>query len=448
MPEPGTESGSAGDGSSEPSTPDSAPVPADPAPGSTGDAGSGADSGGGDDSTPDSSGSDGGSGSGGGDGKSGGKVKIRFASWDEAEDVDAQQAAVDKFNDAHDDIEVTLEAYGGEFDTKISAGMGSNDMPDVMYMWNYPAYSQGLEPLDSYIEKEGEDYKKNFYDTLWNYNSYDGSTYGIPIGFTTHALFYNKDIFAEAGIDEPTNDWTWEDVQAASKTITEKCEGKKGFSFQMKPDPYDYEMYLWSNGTAYVDAEGTLEGNLNSDKAKEVFQMFQDMEKEGSAVATEKSGTDEFRAGNTGMYVYGSWSINTLKEDGVNFGVVNIPSFGSQPSISILSSSGISMSKDSKNKEAAWEFIKFWTSEEMNKERIGMELPVLYSVVESEGIMEQPEYAPFYTMLEQSSDYTPSSFIYGSWSELSENLSLSFERVFNPSAMENVSDVLDEAAQQ
>lgn len=393
-------------------------------------------------------GSDGGSGSGGGDGKSGGKVKIRFASWDEAEDVDAQQAAVDKFNDAHDDIEVTLEAYGGEFDTKISAGMGSNDMPDVMYMWNYPAYSQGLEPLDTYIEKEGEDYKKNFYDTLWNYNSYDGSTYGIPIGFTTHALFYNKDIFAEAGIDEPTNDWTWEDVQAASKTITEKCEGKKGFSFQMKPDPYDYEMYLWSNGTAYVDAEGTLEGNLNSDKAKEVFQMFQDMEKEGSAVATEKSGTDEFRAGNTGMYVYGSWSINTLKEDGVNFGVVNIPSFGSQPSISILSSSGISMSKDSKNKEAAWEFIKFWTSEEMNKERIGMELPVLYSVVESEGIMEQPEYAPFYTMLEQSSDYTPSSFIYGSWSELSANLSLSFERVFNPSAMENVSDVLDEAAQQ
>ena len=65
MPEPGTESGSAGDGSSEPSTPDSAPVPADPAPGSTGDAGSGADSGGGDDSTPDSSGSDGGSGDGG-----------------------------------------------------------------------------------------------------------------------------------------------------------------------------------------------------------------------------------------------------------------------------------------------------------------------------------------------------------------------------------------------
>lgn len=383
------------------------------------------------------------------DGKtSDGKVKIRFASWDEAEDVDAQQATVDKFNAEHDDIEVTLEAYGGEFDTKISAGMGSNDMPDVMYMWNYPAYAGGLEPLDSYIEGEGADYKENFYDTLWNYNSYDGSTYGIPIGFTTHALFFNKDIFKESGIAEPTNDWTWDDVKKAAKTITEKCDGKKGFSFQMKPDPYDYEMYLWSNGTAYVNEDGELDGNLNSDEAKEVFAMFQEMEKDEYAVATEKSGTDEFRSGNTAMYVYGSWSINTLKEDKVNFGVVNIPSFGKQPSVSILSSSGISMSKESKNKEAAWEFIKFWTSEEMNKERIGMELPVLYSVVESEGIMEQPEYAPFYTMLEQSSDYTPASFIYESWSELSENLSLSFERVFNPSAMEDPAEVLDEAAQQ
>ncbi|MDE7038030.1 MAG: sugar ABC transporter substrate-binding protein, partial [Lachnospiraceae bacterium] len=299
-----------------------------------------------------------------------------------------------------------------------------------------------------YIEGEGGDYKDNFYDTLWNYNSYDGSTYGIPIGFTTHALFYNKDIFKEAGIAEPTNDWTWDDVKKAAKTITEKCDGKKGFSFQMKPDPYDYDMYLWSNGTAYVNEDGELEGNLNSDEAKEVFAMFQEMEKDEYAVATEKSGTDEFRSGNTAMYVYGSWSINTLKEDGVNFGVVNIPSFDKQPSVSILSSSGISMSKDSKNKEAAWEFIKFWTSEEMNKERIGMELPVLYSVVESEGIMEQPEYAPFYTMLEQSSEYTPASFIYESWSELSENLSLSFERVFNPSAMEDPAEVLDEAAQQ
>ena len=111
-----------------------------------------------------------------------GKTKIRFATWDTAGDVDKQQAMVDKFNEEHEDIEVTLEAYGQDFDTKISAGMGSGDTPDVMYMWNYPAYHEGLEPLDSYIEKEGKEYKDNIYEALWPYNSIDGSTYGIPVG--------------------------------------------------------------------------------------------------------------------------------------------------------------------------------------------------------------------------------------------------------------------------
>lgn len=381
-----------------------------------------------------------------GSSSSGGKTKIRFASWDVAEDVDRQQAIVDKFNESHDDIEVTLEAYGSDFDTKISAGMGSGDTPDVMYMWNYPAYYEGLEPLDEYIENEGEEYKTNFYDTLWNYNSIDGQIYGVPVGFTTHALFYNKDLFTEAGVEEPTGDWTWDDLQTAAKTISEKTDAK-GFAFSMKPDPYDFEMYLWSNGTAYCDEEGNMDGYINSAESEEVFQMFQDMEKDGYAIATEKNGTDEFRAGQVAMYVYGSWSINTLNEDGMNYGVTKIPSYGSQPSVSILSSSGVSMSKDSENKEAAWEFIKFWTNEECNKERIGLELPVLNSVVESEKIMEQAEYAPFYEMLEQSDGYTPASFIMESWSEVSEDLSLAFEEAFNPSTLLDVKEVLESSVQ-
>ena len=292
-----------------------------------------------------------------------GKTAIRFATWDVADDVDAQQKLVDKFNEEHDDIEVTLEAYGSDFDTKISAGMGSGDTPDVMYMWNYPAYADGLEPLDEYIDKEGDDYKNDFYSTLWNYNSLDGTTYGIPVGFTTHSLFYNKDLFAQAGVEEPTDDWTWSDLQAAAKTIEEKT-GQKGFAFQMKPDPYDFEMYLWSNGTAYCDENGQMAGQIDSKESQEVFKMFQDMEKDGYAIATEKNGTDEFRAGTAAMYVYGSWSIASLNEDGMNYGVAKIPSFDGKTSVSILSSSGLSISKDSKNKDAAYEVLRFLLEDE------------------------------------------------------------------------------------
>ena len=369
----------------------------------------------------------------------GGKTTIRFASWDTADDVDAQQKLVDKFNEEHPDIQVVLEAYGSDFDTKISASMGSGDAPDVMYMWNYPAYHEGLEPLDSYIEKEGEDYKKNFYSTLWNYNSYDGQIYGLPVGFTTHCVYYNKDLFEQAGVEAPKEGWTWKDLQETAKTIYEKT-GVKGFSFSMKPDPYDYEMYLWSNGTAYCDKDGKMEGYVDSDKALETYKMFQDMEKDGYAVATEKSGSDEFQAGQTGMFVYGAWAVKKYTEEGVNFGLAKLPSFGSEKSASILSSSGVAIAKSSKNKEAAWEFVKFWTSEESNKTRIGTEFPVLMSVVESEKILEKPEYAPFYEMLDQSGEYTPASFIMDKWSEVSEKLELAFEEMYNPSSLMDVKE--------
>lgn len=379
-----------------------------------------------------------------------GKAVIRFATWDNAEDLDYQQELVDKYNDSQDKIEVKLEAYGSDYDTKISAGMGSGDTPDVMYMWNYPSYYEALEPLDEYMSKEEGGYKDNFYEALWSYNSMDDKVYGIPVGFTTHSLFYNKDIFEQAGITEPTNDWTWDDLMTAAKTITDKVDGVKGFSYQMKPDPYDFEMYFWGNKGAYTDAEGKLDGNLNSAQAVEALTMFQNMQKDGYAVATDKNGTDEFRSGKTAMYVYGAWSVASFDEDGLNYGVVDLPAFANagNDSVSILSSSGLSISKDSKNKEAAWEFVKYWTGEECNKARIGYELPALKSVVESEKIMENEKNAPFYNMLEQSNGYTPASFIVENWSELFESLSLSFERIFNPSALEDVKTVLDEAAQE
>ena len=371
----------------------------------------------------------------------GGKTTIRFASWDTADDVDAQQKLVDKFNEEHPDIQVVLEAYGSEFDTKISASMGSGDAPDVMYMWNYPAYHDGLEPLDSYIEKEGEDYKKNFYSTLWNYNSYDGQIYGLPVGFTTHCVYYNKDLFEKAGVEEPKDGWTWEDLEEKAKKINE-ATGVKGFSFSMKPDPYDYEMYLWSNGTSYCDKEGKMEGYVNSDKALETYKMFQDMAKDGYAVATEKSGSDEFESGQTAMFVYGAWAVKKYTEAGVNFGLAKLPSFGTEKSASILSSSGVAIAKSSKNKEAAWEFVKYWTDEENNKSRIGTEFPVLVSVVESEKILDKPEYAPFYAMLDQSGEYTPASFIMDKWSEVSEKLELAFEEMYNPSSYKDVKEAI------
>lgn len=374
-------------------------------------------------------------------------VKIRFATWDSEESLTLQQELVDKFNSSQEKIQVTLEAYGDEYDTKLAAGMGAKDAPDVMYMWNYPAYKDALEPLDSYIEKEGAEYGENFYEALWNYNKADDVILGLPVGYTTHVMYYNKDLFDAKGVSYPEAGWTWEDAKEIAKKLTDEGEDTKGLVFSGKPDPFDFEMYLWSNGSAYVDESGNLSGNLNAKDTVEVFTMFQDMLKEGIAVASEGSGTTEMKTGKVGMYVNGSWGISSLKDAGINYGIVELPSFEGKKGVSIVSSSGLSMSKDSKNKEAAFEFMKFWTGETANLDRIEYELPVLKSVVASEKLSEDPEKSVFYTMLEKSEGYTPSSSIVSDWSIMAENLNLVFERIFNPSTLENPEKALNEAAQ-
>ncbi|WP_203249149.1 ABC transporter substrate-binding protein [Sporosarcina beigongshangi] len=376
-----------------------------------------------------------------------GKVKLRFATWEVGDDVNLQKNMIDKFNESHDDIEVVLESYGSEYDTKITAGMGAKDAPDIMYMWNYPQYKDALEPLDSYLEKEGDAYKGNFYETLWNYNSADGQILGLPVGYTTHVVYYNKALFDEAGVEYPKSDWTWEDLQDTAKKITNKDKKVTGFAFSGKPDPYDFEMFLWGNNTSYVDEEGNLKGNLDSNQSVEVFEMFQNMANDGYAITTEGSGTTEMKSGKVAMFVYGAWGLTPLKEAGIDYGVVEIPSFKNGKSVSILSSSGISISKNSKHKDEAFEFIKFWTNEEANMERISFELPVLKSVVASEQLEQDEVKSVFYSMLEKSDGYTPASFIVEDWSKVSEDLNYTFESILNPSTLMNPKEALENAVE-
>lgn len=374
------------------------------------------------------------------------KVKIRFATWDNAEDLENQKKVIDEFNKMQDKIYVTLEAYGSNYDTKITAAMGSGDAPDVMYMWDYPKYENGLLPLDELIAKEGKDYENNFYEALWNYNSVNGKKYGIPVGYTTHVLYYNKDLFDKANVEYPNENWTWDDLYNAAKKISELDEKIYGIEFPIKPDPYDYEMFAWSNGSSYVSKTGDIKGYLNSKETIEAFSTIQKLIKDNVGISTKDSGEKDFLLGKVGMYIYGSWSLNKLKEKGLNFGVEVLPMFSNKESKSIISSSGVAISKTSKHVEEAFEFIKFYTGKEMNIKRLGFEFPVLKDVVKEYKIEEDPINSKFYKMLEKSKDNIPASFIVKDYTKLSDEIQLGFEKILNKNSLENPSDVLNDIA--
>jgi multiple sugar transport system substrate-binding protein len=371
------------------------------------------------------------------------KTKIRFATWDADDSAVAQKKLVDEYNASQSKVEVSLETYGDDFDTKIAAGMGAKDAPDVMYMWNYSLYQDGLLPLDSYVSKEGAKYKDNFFGTLLNYNSLDGKILGMPVGYTTHVVYFNKDLFDKAKVEYPKAGWTWDDLKAAAAKLTDKKAKIAGFAFSMKPDPYDFEMYYWSNGSSYLDQGGTPAGMVNGPAGIAVVKQFQDMLKAGIAIATDGSGASEMKTGKVAMFINGSWSIDSLRAAKINFGVAELPTFGAQPAVSVISTSGVSIYANSKHKDAAWDFVKFWTSEASNKARIGYELPVLKSVVDSQKIQDDPTMSVFYDMLDKSGGHTPASYLTKDWSKLSDKLASALEQAFNPTILADPKKVLD-----
>ncbi|MBG9942733.1 sugar ABC transporter substrate-binding protein [Brevibacillus formosus] len=353
-------------------------------------------------------------------------VTLRFATWDTDQMLKIQQDIAKQFEQKNPGVKVQVEAYADGFDQKLVAAFGAKNPPDVMYMWDFPTYNASLEPLDEYVKKDPSVAIDDFYQGLLNYNRFDGKLFGLPAGFSTRVVFYNKKLFNEANVPLPTDDWTWEDFKSAAKQLTVRDKKQYGFAVRSEPDTYDLQQFVWSNGSSFISPDGkTIEGYMNSKETAEALQIFSDLTKDKSALLVggknQQSGNDLFKAGKLAMYDNGVWSLESYKKANVDFGTVVMPQFPGKPGKGVIATSSVSIAKDSKNKELAWEFLKFFVSSDAIKMRTS-DLPVRISVVQEKKLDQDPLYAPFYKTLEQSTD-TPAFLLNPHWNEINRNLS-------------------------
>lgn len=353
-------------------------------------------------------------------------VTLRFATWDTDQMLKIQQDIAKQFEQKNPGVKVQVEAYADGFDQKLVAAFGAKNPPDVMYMWDFPTYNASLEPLDEYVKKDPSVAIDDFYQGLLNYNRFDGKLFGLPAGFSTRVVFYNKKLFNEANVPLPTDDWTWEDFKLAAKQLTVRDKKQYGFAVRSEPDTYDLQQFVWSNGSSFISPDGkTIEGYMNSKQTAEALQIFSDLTKDKSALLVggknQQSGNDLFKAGKLAMYDNGVWSLESYKKANVDFGTVVMPQFPGKPGKGVIATSSVSIAKDSKNKELAWEFLKFFVSSDAIKMRTS-DLPVRISVVQEKKLDQDPLYAPFYKTLEQSTD-TPAFLLNPHWNEINRNLS-------------------------
>ncbi len=149
----------------------------------------------------------------------------------------------------------------------------------------------------------------------------NGKLYGLAPGVNSLALFYNKDMFAAAGLTPPT---TWAELASDAKTLS--GNGKYGFAFagtNTYEGTWQFMPWMWSNG-------GT-ETQLNSPQNAQALDFLASLVKDGSVSASvvgwgQGDALNQFTAGKAAMMENGPWNIPALKAvKGLNFGYVPIP---------------------------------------------------------------------------------------------------------------------------
>lgn len=200
----------------------------------------------------------------------------------------------------------------------------------------------------------------------------DDRVYGLPCGIYTMLLYYNKDLFDEAGVEYPSGNWynpmTWDEFRDKASKLTKGGGSDKIFGAHLNLEILMLNQYFMGNGGAVLfDENGTC--MLDHPKNVEIFDLFGKMYTDDKSLmrpidAKTVGYADMFRAGKVGMMVEGTWfhyKAKSIKQ--FEAGIAAIPSnTGRSVSTSFVDSWVIF--NGSKHENEAWEALKSIISQE------------------------------------------------------------------------------------
>ena len=177
----------------------------------------------------------------------------------------------------------------------------------------------------------GEDFGSEFPESLWSLGEYKGERYSIPLDVNPLIMFYNKDLFEQAGIEPPgTEPWTreqFEDAVAKLEAIN-VTPVSLGTAFQAAAL---WQALIQQYGGSLTDEAGT-KATYNSEAGVKALEKIKELR---DKYTPDVSGTGDpevnvFKQGNVGMTFHGPWWISDLaKLDFVGF--APLPTIGDQP---------------------------------------------------------------------------------------------------------------------
>lgn len=296
---------------------------------------------------------------------SGEKTVINFYYWDEGQKEGVDEL-VSLFEASQDEVvvESTIVPWG-EYWTKLQTALPTGTGPDVFWM-NMTArdyINAGLLlDLTEGLEESGFD-KTKYPEAVLEMYEKDGAIYGVPKDYDGMAMFYNKAIFDEMGVDYPEAGWTWEDMLETAKALTNESH----YGIVSRPDGNSgYQNFVFQNGGSLID-ENQMP-LVNGTEVTEALQFMHDLMYVYKVSPTgseqlEFQPTDLFISGQAAMITDGSWALAQYVEAlGDDCQIAELPTQKCQGATT--HGLAYSVAANSSNKDAALKFVAFAATKE------------------------------------------------------------------------------------
>lgn len=270
----------------------------------------------------------------------------------------AFEKVVDNFNKANAGKvkATTLAVPYDAFADKITAAVPRGKGPDVFIfaqdrLGGWVAAGNTVEPLDFYLDAPTRGrYLKATMDAM----TYQGNVYGLPLNFKVVTLIYNKKL-----VPKPPK--TTAELAAMAKKLTNAGAGKFGLAYWYSDFYYHSSLMNGFGGGVFAGRKPTLNSPQNVQSLdfllKWINQGFLPAEPSTALI------TSLFNSGKAAMVFSGPWFLGEVARD-VDYGLAPLPTIseaGNKPMRPWITVEGVYIAAPSKNKDAAYQFLKFVT---------------------------------------------------------------------------------------
>lgn len=294
--------------------------------------------------------------------------------WVRAADAPLDEKMVEAWNAANPEREIELVAIpDAQYVQKFVQAVQSGDVPDIAVVDIANAQALVTEGLLADItDKVNElDYRDELAPAAIDISSVDGVIYGVPHQLDLSLLYYNKELFAQAGLDPEAPPSNYQEILEASRAIS--ALGPDHYGFYLAGNcagcnAYTTLPYVWANG-GDVLAEGGMTASLDDPAVATTFDFIKQLWDEELIPPSAKDDNGatwvtSFQSNTIGMVSLGSFGIGLFGADGPDFGVAPIPGENGG-SAAFVGGDVVGIPVNAKNAGTAWDFIEWSMSEEV-----------------------------------------------------------------------------------